>query len=373
MTCSVKDEVALEATKAVDDDFSAPSLAMLVPLIDQSTSLQDGSSKQVVSAKNDIIKPTPWNRYPETTDEAREHVAAFLNQSRRLNSRKAIEVPSFDARELHLGRWLGSGGFSHVEELRGFLHIPGGSQRAFDAPSRNRLSKLLGGGSRLVGHDDPTEREPSSCSISENPHAHELGYETHHGNDAQGGEAEHATVQLPEEVETPSLSVNTEAARQFLVHSCLRSSGEARYAIKRLRKEIVHDKKQYPSGAMDLAVEALFLANLQHPNIIKLRAIGTADPFSSKPSHDDYYFLLLDRLYDTLTARMLKWKERKRKLKTLVGRITDVAGRQRLNLLDEKLAAAFDLSAAIVYLKENKIIHRDIKPDNLGFDIVSVL
>ena len=48
---------------------------------------------------------------------------------------------------------------------------------------------------------------------------------------------------------------------------------------------------------------------------------------------------------------------------------TDTAGAAEY----EKLAAAFDLSAAIVYLKENKIIHRDIKPDNLGFDIVSVL
>jgi serine/threonine protein kinase len=80
---------------------------------------------------------------------------------------------------------------------------------------------------------------------------------------------------------------------------------------------------------------------------------------------------VLDRLYDTLTDRMKKWKERKRKINTLIGRISDRGGIKRQLLLDERLAAAFDLSAAMVYLKDNGIIHRDIKPENIGFDIVS--
>lgn len=73
----------------------------------------------------------------------------------------------------------------------------------------------------------------------------------------------------------------------------------------------------------------------------------------------------MDRLCFTLTERMKMWRERRRRLNTLVGRITDITGRKRQALLDKRLAAAYDLSAAVSFLETQRIIHRDIKPDNV--------
>ncbi|CAB9504474.1 Probable LIM domain-containing serine/threonine-protein kinase DDB [Seminavis robusta] len=376
MTCSINDGEGLEADLTIvingvvvsNQSFLASSAHGGAPVVKSRRNDTKIPSTSIRPKESSIPFTGGARHHPETTDEAREQVGMFLQHSRRLSSRKILEVPTFDARELHLGRWLGSGGFSHVEELRGILDIPGGSRKSLGAASRRRLYSLLRMSSKIV-EEDPTEPEASSIhsSGSGEPLAHELGYEPDRVEMEEEEDTE--TSETNEDAVEPIPPENTEAARRFLVQNCLRSSGESRYAIKRLRKEIVQDPQQYPSGAMDLAAEALFLTNLQHPNIIKCRAIGTTDPFVSKPSHDDYYFLVLDRLYDTLTDRMARWKEGKRKLKTLIGRITDVGGRKRRALLDERLAAAFDLSAALAYLKENRIIHRDIKPENLGFDI----
>ena len=57
----------------------------------------------------------------------------------------------------------------------------------------------------------------------------------------------------------------------------------------------------------DLALEAELLASLVHPNIIKLRGIshGGAEAFENGPKG---YFLVIDRLFDTLDSRMKRWR-----------------------------------------------------------------
>ena len=56
-------------------------------------------------------------------------------------------------------------------------------------------------------------------------------------------------------------------------------------------------------AAMDMATETHFLSVLDHPHIIKMRAVGEIDMF------DKNYFIVLDRLYDTLDERIDDWKE----------------------------------------------------------------
>lgn len=332
--------------------------------------LREEQRKQQGSAESPKIDSSQFSmseqHYPSSTLEAKEHVSMFL-QSARSMGKHIHEIPTFDSRELLLGRWLGKGGFSDVDELRGFVHIPE-SLRPVRKNTAMRLFERLRNQRPEDVLRDVSETSRTSSHI---PGPEELGYERHEPDCSESTNAleEPSGSSAPQmrRLSSSSEEVDTEAAREFLIKNCVRETGEARYAIKRLRKGIVKDPELFPSGAMDLAVEALFLADLAHPNVIKLRGIANCDPFSSTP--EDYYFLILDRLQDTLTVRMAKWKERKRKLNTLIGRITDVGGRRRQLLLDERLAAAFDLSAAMSYLKQNRILHRDIKPENLGFDI----
>jgi serine/threonine protein kinase len=114
-----------------------------------------------------------------------------------------------------------------------------------------------------------------------------------------------------------------------------------------------------------MAVETRILCSLEHPNIIKLRSFGTSSPF-----HEDY-FIVMDRLYHSLEKRITVWERRQRRSIGLAGKIIDRKGTKRMKLYEERIVAAFDLSAAIDYCHKQRIIHRDLKPENIGFDIVS--
>lgn len=54
----------------------------------------------------------------------------------------------------------------------------------------------------------------------------------------------------------------------------------------------------------DLAGEAEFLTTLEHPHIIKLRGMAQAAGFRNGPAG---YFLVIDRLSDTLDQRIKQW------------------------------------------------------------------
>ena len=126
--------------------------------------------------------------------------------------------------------------------------------------------------------------------------------------------------------------------------------------MKCLRPQIRSDAEKFLIGVEDLIHETAMLASLDHPNIVKLHGRASGD-LSSAFKVDDGYFILLDRLKDTLDERITRWQ------KTSQG--------DSLTVSQLKVACA--LASAMDYLHSNNIIYRDLKPANVGFDSCGVL
>lgn len=133
----------------------------------------------------------------------------------------------------------------------------------------------------------------------------------------------------------------------FIVKHCKRANGDARYAIKYLSPEVIKDMNRYLQGLVDFATETHFLTAIDHPNIVKLRAVEAGTPFDKK------YFLVLDRLYDIMDKKIPQWSKESKRLKG-AGKLMDKGGKKSLALLDERLVAASDLSDAIAFMHGHK-------------------
>jgi len=205
------------------------------------------------------------------------------------------EIPRFTVEEVQEGPKLGTGGFCTVTEVKGF-QLPDEAPKVRD------------------DHDDYDEDEAED--------------EFDIGGDAEVD---------PGEVES----------RKFIAKHCFRANGDARYAIKKLKPEIIANEIGFLNGIIDLVSETDFLSALEHPNIIKLRGIAMKDTLF-KPS----YFLILDRLYDTLESRIPKWKTQEES----GGRGKPFKSKSQKKILkeakEERMVASLDLASAVAYLHE---------------------
>lgn len=161
-------------------------------------------------------------------------------------------------------------------------------------------------------------------------------------------------AQVYEVVHQPlSLSSKHHQERNIVIGNTMTlSSRRPRFAIKVLRRELLANKSLYRQAADDLLNEAKILFMLDHPNIIKLRALPTSLGRRQRnfEKRCKELFLVIDRLEETLADRIERWK---------------MGSTKHFSPL--KVDYALQLAKALQYLHSHRILMRDVKPDNIGF------
>ena len=134
--------------------------------------------------------------------------------------------------------------------------------------------------------------------------------------------------------------------RKFMAKHCIRKGKDCRYAIKTMRVESREDPDRFLDTVVDLALEAKFLSVVRHPNIIKIRAMSSGPDLFQPDS-----FIILDRLYGTLTQRLEEWEKQNN---NGFAKLFDFQKKKEKAFFAERLTVAYDVASALSYLHDLK-------------------
>ena len=167
--------------------------------------------------------------------------------------------------------------------------------------------------------------------------------------------------------EYTSYNYSEEKARHLLQIQLSELSTRRRgFVIKHLCEDLVSNRKRFYHAATDLLLEAKFLSRFDHPNIIKIHGWAVGGAASYGYGMHDGYFIILDEVDETLTQRLDRWRQD-----------TTFANFPQDQLLKHdngRLRYALQAASALKYMHDQRVIFRDLKPDNLGIrsDIIQL-
>lgn len=183
------------------------------------------------------------------------------------------------------------------------------------------------------------------------------------------------------------LSITQQQARCALRESCLDALGRPRYALKQLQSKLCRSSREFQFAATDLATEAAFLSRLHHENIVACRGlpVGGVDAFAENGDYDAF-FIVMDICQDTLDRRIDSWA-RQEQAREQRQEDLDVSTRSSpsdvssssstssssscaVPSVHTRMQLALQLARALNYLHECRILFRDLKPSNIGFQML---
>jgi len=317
----------------------------------------------------------------------------------------SLDIAPFHKHEIVLGDRLGRGCFSEIYAVKSFLPAPRSRyRRQVSAPARtpstcaSSTSSILttidqkeanahhdGGGVQVTpGGDQQAEVEENSEEFEAVERTRKMmAQHTNYSSDSNLFPIHHSN-NISDNIKRAAVTNNTCKSSNLDMamsdHSrgacSTRSAGSSgstccdatpEYVVKHLRPSLTQsgDHELFETAAIDLGKEAQLLARIQHPNIIKIRGWSALGTSGYATGRHDGYFLILDRLYETLEERITYWQKKTNRLKMFLRS----AKTERKALKVERLKIGVDIASALAYLHEHNLIYRDLKPKNLGFDI----
>lgn len=248
------------------------------------------------------------------------------------------KVPRFGLCELQLGRILGRGGFCVVTEIEK-VKIYGKKSSSGNSIGSNAFVSLF---------RKSNVNELDAVDSLSNP----------------GSVHSSLNSSKPAPVGGSSRAPMSRMSIAHLARKKDRKGG--RFALKQVNPDMRHSRRQnisFLKGIVDLAMEAKFLSSLDHPNIISLCGYSKHGPSD---------FIIVERLKGTLSARFKDWMKIDRQCKGVTGVFTG-SKKKEAALYESRIGVAHDIASAAQYLHSQNIIFRDLKPDNIGFDVSGAL
>ena len=287
-------------------------------------------------------------------EEALRHSRQFDAQSRlakHFSSREKRNITELRWSDLEIGRLLGEGNFSHVYEVKLIYRD--------DLPDTGTVAT---GNETIqvdVWNSNSVDWRNPRVAVKEEQDIWDLvSVADDMGSDS--GYSDEEKVMGPREMK-------------------LR---ERVYALKHLHPQVTKRQKKFTASAIDLVLEAKLLSCLDHPNIVRL--FGVTEGSINKLFSEHGYFLLLDRLHETLEDKIEEWaateamimarmasplpsqgkssSKMRRSASTANVVDTGLYDREREKILGERIGSVMiDIARGMEYLHRQRIIFRDLK------------